>query len=450
MASTTNDARTNETVELLQQLIRNKCVNDGSIASGQERRNADTIKAYLEGSGVDIEMYEPDNAPGRASLVARIEGSDPKAPTLCLMGHTDVVPVTPETWTRDPFGGELVKGEVWGRGAVDMLNLTASQAVALKALARQGWKPRGTLVYLACADEEAGGLHGAGHVVKKHWDALRADYLLTENGGTVNEHGGRMTVNVHVGEKGVAWRRLRVKGTPGHGSMPYGADNALVKAAHIIQRLADYRPSPYVDELWRNFVGALDLEPGVKQALMDPVSVEDAIDRLPRILAKVLWSNTHTTFSPNMCSAGVKTNVIPNIADIEVDIRTVPGDTEDEVRRHLDKALGPLIEDVEIEKLFSKDASISPTGTPLWDVLQKVVGRHYPNATLLPRLIVGFTDAPYFREKGAIAYGFGLFSRSLTAEAMSGRFHGNDERVDVESLALTTQAWLDTCELLLG
>ena len=445
-----NDALTNQTVELLQQLIRNQCVNDGSVASGQEIRTTDVLKTYLQGSGLDLEVYEPENAPGRASLVARIEGTDPKAPTLCLMGHTDVVPVTPETWTRDPFGGELVGGEVWGRGAVDMLNLTASQAVALKALAKKGWRPRGTLVYLACADEEAGGLHGAGHVVKKHWDALRADYLLTENGGTVSSHGGQTNVTVHVGEKGVAWRRLRVKGTPGHGSMPYGADNALVKAAHIIQRLADYRPSPYVDELWRGFVGSLDLAPGIKQALMDPVSVEPSIDQLPKPLAKVLWSNTHTTFSPNMCRAGVKTNVIPNVADIEVDIRTVPGDTEDEVRRHLDKALGDLIEDVTIEKLFSKDASVSPTGTPLWDVLAKVVDGHYPGAKLLPRLIVGFTDAPYFREKGAVAYGFGLFSRALPAEAMASRFHGNDERVDVASLALTTQAWLDTCEQFLG
>ena len=102
------------------------------------------------------------------------------------MGHTDVVPVTPKNWTRDPFGGELVNGEVWGRGALDMLNITASQAVALKTLARRGWRPRGTLVYLACADEEAGGTLGAGHVCAQHWDALGADYCLTENGGTVS------------------------------------------------------------------------------------------------------------------------------------------------------------------------------------------------------------------------------------------------------------------------
>jgi acetylornithine deacetylase/succinyl-diaminopimelate desuccinylase-like protein len=445
-----NDTLTGETVELLQQLIRNQCVNDGTVGSGHEARTSDVLRAYLAGGGLDVQVFAPDEAPGRTSLVARIEGTDPAAPTLCLMGHTDVVPVTPEHWTRDPFGGELVNGEVWGRGAVDMLNLTASQAVALKALARRGWRPRGTLVYLACADEEAGGTLGAGFMCKRHWDVLRADYLLTENGGMVSGHGDRTSVTVHVGEKGVAWRRLRVKGTPGHGSMPYGADNALVKAAQVVTRLADYRPSPYVDDLWAAFVATLDLDEDTKASLLDPSRVEDSIAGLPAQLAKVAWSNTHTTFSPTMCRAGVKTNVIPDVADIEVDIRTIPGDTEDEVRRHLDKALGDLSEQVIVEKLFSKQASVSPTGTPLWDVLGRVVDAHYPRARLLPRLLVGFTDAPYFREHGAVAYGFGLFSRALTAEAMAGRFHGNDERVEVESLALTTQAWLEVCELLLG
>jgi acetylornithine deacetylase/succinyl-diaminopimelate desuccinylase-like protein len=445
-----NDALTAQTVELLQQLIRNQCVNDGTTASGQEVRTSDVLRAYLEGSGLDLEVYAPEGAPGRTSLVARIEGSDPAAPTLCLMGHTDVVPVTPEHWTRDPFGGELVNGEVWGRGAIDMLNLTASQAVVLKHLARQGWRPRGTLVYLACADEEAGGALGAGHVCTRHWDALRADYLLTENGGTVSAHGDELSVTVHVGEKGVAWRRLRVKGTPGHGSMPYGADNALVKAAHVVSRLADYRPAPYVGELWHAFVGSLEVDPSLRAALLDPGRVDEAIARLPAGLARLAWSSTHTTFSPNTCRGGVKTNVIPDVVDLEVDIRTVPGDNEDEVRRHLDKALGDLAEEVVVEKLFSKQASVSPIDTPLWDVLGRVVDAHYPGARLLPRLIVGFTDAPYFRAHGAVAYGFGLFSRTLTAEAMSGRFHGNDERVDIESLALTTQAWLETCELFLG
>jgi acetylornithine deacetylase/succinyl-diaminopimelate desuccinylase-like protein len=370
------------------------------------------------------------------------------------MGHTDVVPVNPKTWSRDPFGGELVNGEVWGRGAVDMLNLTASQAVALRTLAGKpgGWRPRGTLVYLACADEEAGGTLGAGHVVDRHWDSLRADYCLTENGGTVSRgaRGDELNVTVHVGEKGVAWRRLRVKGTPGHGSMPYGSNNALVKAAQVVSRLADYRPAPYVDELWRAFVDTLHLEPAVKAALADPARIDESIDSLDPRLAKLAWSATHTTFSPNVCHGGVKTNVIPDAVDVEVDIRTVPGDNEDEVRRHLDKALGGLADEVEVDKLFSKPASVSPIDTPLWHVLGRVVDAHYPGARLLPRMIVGFTDAPYFRDKGAVAYGFGLFSRTLTAEAMAGRFHGNDERIDVESLTLTTQAWLEVCEQFLG
>src|SRR5262249_19870523 len=126
-----NNTLTGETVELLQQLIRNKCVNDGPVGSGQEVRTTDVLRAYLEGSGLDIEVYEPPAAPGRTSLVARIEGSDPAAPTLCLMGHTDVVPVNPQAWTRDPFGGELVNGEEGGGGAHGMLSITASQAAAL-------------------------------------------------------------------------------------------------------------------------------------------------------------------------------------------------------------------------------------------------------------------------------------------------------------------------------
>src|SRR3546814_5013671 len=129
-------APTGETVELLQGLIRNACINDGDPTSGQEVRNADLLSSYLGSAGLDVERF--DAAPGRTSLVARIEGSDPEAASLCLMGHTDVVPVSHEGWERDPFGGELVDGEVWGRGAIDMLNLTASMAVAFRHLAERG------------------------------------------------------------------------------------------------------------------------------------------------------------------------------------------------------------------------------------------------------------------------------------------------------------------------
>ena len=135
-----------------------------------------------------------------------------------------------------------IDGEVWGRGAIDMLNITSSMAVAFRQLASEGFRPKGTLIYFGVADEEAGGQWGAEYMIDEHWDAVGADYVLTESGGwSMVDHDGTRHVTVNVAEKGLAWRRLRVRGTPGHGSMPYGADNALITAAEIVRRLATFR-----------------------------------------------------------------------------------------------------------------------------------------------------------------------------------------------------------------
>src|SRR5688572_22267411 len=164
------------------------------------------------------------------------------------MGHTDVVPANPDGWDRDPFGAELVDGEVWGRGAVDMLNLTASMAVATRQLAQSGFSPEGTLVYLAVADEEALGAHGAKHLVEHERDAVQADYVITESGGIPMETGSGIKLPVLVGEKGSCWSMLRVRGTPGHGSQPFRTDNALVKAAEVVRRIDAYRPETRISE----------------------------------------------------------------------------------------------------------------------------------------------------------------------------------------------------------
>ncbi|MFI5373727.1 MAG: M20/M25/M40 family metallo-hydrolase, partial [Candidatus Rokuibacteriota bacterium] len=201
-----------EATELLRTLIRNRCVNDGTAASGQETRSVSALEAYFNGAGVACERYTSE--PGRESLIARIEGSDPKAPRLLLMGHTDVVPVSPEGWQRDPFGGELVDGVVWGRGAIDMLNLTTTMAVATRRLARDGFRPRGTLIYLAVADEEAGGNLGAGYLVDRRPEMVKADYVITESGGVPIPTRDGHVLGVTVGEKGANWRRLTVAGTP--------------------------------------------------------------------------------------------------------------------------------------------------------------------------------------------------------------------------------------------
>ncbi len=437
-----------ETTELLQTLIRNACVNDGTPQSGHEVRNADTLSSFLGAAGFDVETYEP--TPGRVTLVARMEGTDPEAPSLCLNGHTDVVPVNEAGWSRDPFGGELVDGEVWGRGAVDMLNLTASFAVVLRHLADTGFRPRGDLVYLAVADEEHGSAHGARWMADHHADVITTDYALTENGGLHGGPAGSPSVAINVGEKGVAWRRLRLRGTPGHGSMPFKADNALVKAAAVITAVADYRPRARIHDLWPGQVRSLGLDDATTRQLLDPAGLDELLDAIPRASgAPFLYSCTHTTFSPNVAAGPTKTNVIPDEVVVEVDVRTLPGETADDVDAHLRAALGDRYDDVEVEVLMDDAASISPADTPLWDSLQRAVASPFPDATIQPRLTVGFTDARVHRDLGAIAYGAGLLSPTLSAADFGARFHGNDERIDVESLGLTTRFFHDVVRDLL-
>jgi len=442
---------TGQTVELLATMIRNACVNDGTPESGQEVRSADTLTAFLSGTGLDVERYEP--TPGRVSIVTRIPGRDPKAPKLLLMGHTDVVPVNPDGWVNDPFGGEVIDGEVWGRGAVDMLNITSSMAVAFRQLATSGFRPTGDLIYFAVADEEAGSAHGAQWMADNHPESIRADYVLTENGGLHSGSPDAPAIGINIGEKGVAWRRLRLTGTPGHGSMPFRTDNALVKAAAVVQRLADYRPPPRFSELWAERVASLGVDDELRAALLDPARIDEVLATMPnRGAASYLHACTHTTFSVNVVDGGpqMKTNVIPDTIELQVDVRTLPGEGADEVQAHLDAALGDLADTVAVEIIMNDPASISRTDNPLWETLQRAVARPFPTARLTPQMIVGFTDARVFRQMGSVAYGAGLFSPELDNGEFSSRFHGHNERVDVESLRLSTELWLDVARDLLG
>jgi acetylornithine deacetylase/succinyl-diaminopimelate desuccinylase-like protein len=429
-----------EVTDLLQHLIRNACVNDGSVGSGHEERSADVLASYLSGGGLDVERYEP--APGRTSLVARIEGRRADAPSLLLMGHTDVVPANPDGWRRDPFGGELVDGEVWGRGAVDMLNLTASMAVATRRLADSGFRPEGTLIYLAVADEEALGTWGAEHLAQHELDAVGATYVITESGGIPISLGeGGLRLPVLVGEKGSCWCTLRVKGTPGHASQPWGTDNALVTAAEVVRRLNEYRPETMIHDTWRRFLEGLGLPDEMIGPLLDPDQLIDALAALPLSMARQFHACTHTTFAPTVIRGGTKTNVIPDQVDLEVDIRTLPGVELPEVRAMLDEALGDLADRVEMLQAHDDPATNSPVDTPLWDSLARVSESFYEGSHLVPFFNVGATDARFFRRLGATSYGYGLFSEKLTFEEFGRMFHGDDERVDVDSLRLSTEMW---------
>ena len=445
----TEDTMAAEVVELLRTLIRNACVNDGTNASGHEIRSVDALEAYLSGVGLASERYTA--APGRVNLVTRIDGRDRRAPTLLLLGHTDVVPADGRGWWHDPFAADVDDGVVWGRGAIDMLNLTATMAVACRRLAADGFRPAGTLIVAAVADEEANGAHGVAHLLDHHADAIRADYVITEAGGVPVPSREGPLLPVAVGEKGVGWRRLVVRGTAGHGALPFGADNALVTAAAVVQRLAGYQSPARILDVWRRTVEALGLDPVITAALTDPERVLDAARWLGSPgLARVVHACTHTTLSPNVVRGGTNVNVIPDRVVIEVDVRTLPGVKAADVDAMLADALGDLAARVEMSAPAFSEGSISPMETPLRDALGRVAAALVPGSRLVPQLAPGATDARHFRWRGVPAYGFGLHSPRIPYTEYPLMFHGDNERIDVESLGLSCLLWEQLARDFLG
>jgi acetylornithine deacetylase/succinyl-diaminopimelate desuccinylase-like protein len=267
-----------------------------------------------------------------------------------------------------------------------------------------------------------------------------ADYVLTESGGYQLSTPAGVRLPVLAAEKGTYWSTLRFHGTPGHASQPFRADNALVTAARAVARLAAYAPVPELHDVWRGFVERMGFPDDVRAALLDPARFEAGLDALPVGMARVAHACTHTTFAPTVVHGGTKINVIPDVVELLVDIRTLPGQTSAEVRALLDDALGDLADRVEIESI-DDPSSGSPTDTPLWDTLGRVTQRLVQGSALVPFLQTGATDNRFYRRAGAIGYGFGLFSKRLTMDDYATMFHGNDERVDVDSLALSEQLW---------
>jgi acetylornithine deacetylase/succinyl-diaminopimelate desuccinylase-like protein len=245
---------------------------------------------------------------------------------------------------------------------------------------------------------------------------------------------------VLVAEKGTFWTKIRVHGTPGHGSQPFRTDNALVTAAEVVRRIADFRPQTQIHESWRQFVEGMHFEPEITAALLDPDDFEGALAGLPLGIARHWHACNHTTFAPTVAHGGTKTNVIPDQVDLQVDIRTLPGQSGADATALLREALGDLADAVDIES-NDDPATSSPADTPLWDSLARTSARLCEGSALVPSLMVGGTDNRFFRRAGAVGYGFGLFSKRLPYEDFATMFHGNDERVDQESLALSTQLW---------
>lgn len=451
-------------VELTRQLIRNRCVNDGSPESGHEHRSATTLIDFFGQPGTIVEP-----APGRQSLVYRIPGTIPEVPSLALMGHIDVVPVTPSGWTVDPFAAEISEGMVWGRGAIDMLNLTAAMAAVFKEYLNGEHEPLpGDLLFLAVADEEAGGKLGAEPLVEQHWDLVRCDYLLTEIAyPPMRTADGGIAYPIAVGEKGPFWTKVSTRGEPGHGSMPYGSDNALFPMVEFLTRLFAAPTPVVITPLWREFVSGLGIPAEMADGLLNP-------ERITETLAKIAehdltWASyaqacTHLTVSPNTCRGGVKANVVADRAEADIDIRVLPTQSEREVAEFLTEVLGELAEQVQIDPITTFESTISPfpsqenvhssstrstqqnssaetrapeQSNPLWRSLADQIHHFSGSQRVLPTLMTAGTDGRFFRERGTVVYGAGMLDSSLDFSQFLRLFHGHDERVPLASLPQT-------------
>jgi len=411
-----------EVAELLQELIRLDTVNP----PGNETIAAQHLRAYLERSGVECELYA--RAPERANLVARIRGSGGGS-SLALLSHTDTVLADPAEWERNPWGGELVAGEIWGRGALDMKGEVAASAVAIASLARDGWRGTGDLIFIASADEEVNEGFGMPWLCERHPDAVRADFSLNEGAGERLELGGRGYYLCAAAEKMSSPFRLRVRGRSGHASMPGIADNALVKAAPLIEKLGAYEPVPRIGPEVEALVRTL-LD-GEVPAADQVVSRVSAISPLLGAFVEPLLG---VTFSPTLIRASQKRNVIPALCDVTVDCRLLPGQTQAEAEQLVREVLGGA--EYELEWLEGQGGTRSPIATPLWDAIAAWVGQTDPGARPLPVVVAGFTDSHWLREAfGTVAYGF-FPARHMDPETAALLVHSANERVPVGDLEL--------------
>jgi acetylornithine deacetylase/succinyl-diaminopimelate desuccinylase-like protein len=408
---------------LLRELIRLHTVNP----PGNETQAAELLRDYLAESGVESELYAKE--PGRANLVARLPGSG--GASLLMLSHTDTVLAEASEWQVDPWSGELRDGEIWGRGALDMKGQVAASAVAIASLAREGFRPAGDLVFAACADEEVGQGFGLPWLCEEHPDAVRTDFAINEGAGERMELFGRAFYLCSSAEKMSSPFRLRVHGRAGHASVPGIADNALVKAAPLIERLGAYRPEPQLGPETDALIRAVAGQPlGATEALELARQTDGAA-------AELLEPLLSFTLSPTIISASEQRNVVPHLCDVIVDCRLLPGQTQEEVEPVVREVLGDG--DYDFEWIEGHGGTRSALGGPLWDAIKSFVARIEPEATVLPVSVAGFTDSHWLREAfGTVAYGF-FPSRAMDPQLAARLVHSADERTAVDDLELGVQ-----------
>jgi acetylornithine deacetylase/succinyl-diaminopimelate desuccinylase-like protein len=430
------------TTDLLQQLIRFDTVNP----PGNERLLQEHLLGELTGAGFDCELLGAE--PERPNLIARLPGEG-DGPTLCLLGHVDTVLANPDEWTHDPWSGDVADGYLWGRGALDMKSQVAAEIAAAISLARSGWRPaRGELLICSVVDEETGGALGAQWITETHPDKVRCDYLLNEGGGPFFEYAGARRYGVCCAEKGVFRFKLVTDGVAGHASLPKMGDNALLKLAPLLERLAARQPSYAITDVPAAFLRGLGEDPA------DPAGAVARLEAADARLATMFEPMLGVTFTPTRAAASQKVNVIPSRAEIHVDCRVPPGLGEDEVRRAIVEVLGSDgsgSDGFQVEFTEQVVGNGSALDSPLREAIDGWVAANDPGAVTVPVILPGFTDSRWFRKSfpDCVAYGFFPHRHQSMLEAAP-LVHGADERIDVRDLGYAAQFYADVTRALLG
>jgi acetylornithine deacetylase/succinyl-diaminopimelate desuccinylase-like protein len=428
-----------ETVQLLQQLIRLNTVNP----PGNERPAIELLERYLSEAGFATEILAAE--PERPNLVATLEGAA-DGPVLCLLGHVDTVLADPSEWRHDPWSGDVADGYLWGRGALDMKNQVACEAVAAAGLAREGWRPaRGALRLVFVSDEETGGAVGAHWLTDTHPDKVRCDLLLNEGAGEAFEYRGRRRYGVCCAEKGIFRFNVTASGVAGHASLPRTGDNALLKLAPVLAALGHQPESFELTEAPAALLRGLGEDPDDPSAALARIEAED-----PR-LRTLIEPMFGVTLTPTMTSASTKINVIPSRAQVRVDCRVPPGLGEPAVRRRIAQVLGDENEHLRVEFTEQVVGNASPVQSELMTVIDRWISEHDPGAEAVPVILPGFSDSRWFRDAfpECVAYGFFPQRHQPMLEA-SPLMHNADERIDVRDLGFATGFYRDAIAQILG
>ncbi|MDW7738435.1 MAG: M20/M25/M40 family metallo-hydrolase [Bacillota bacterium] len=404
---------------------------NSSNPPGNETAVAVYLKKLFADFGVDGEVIEPET--GRGSFIARI-GKGSKR--LLFVSHIDVVPAG-DDWDFDPFGGEIKDGIIYGRGSLDCKDLTAAQVVSALELFSEGLPLNGELIIAAMADEEKGGTLGAGYLIDKYPEKLMADYAINEGAEQPIFQGDKMIYFFQVGEKGIAWCKLRAKGVAGHGSVPTLADNAVVKLARALSKLHEYRSQVVLIPEVEKLLGKLAVLCGANSSSVSPEKVDKMLEEmgLNKAFTETLRSMTRMTISPNIIQGGTKTNIVPDFCEAEVDIRILPGQD----KAYVEKELRPVIgEEIEIEFTEYQMPTFSSADDPFYKLMETVtLDMAGSDAICLPAISAGSTDSKYLRSAGIPSYGIGHMDKNYDQQARI-TVHGRNERNDVASLRFKT------------